>query len=180
MDNSAALSQGSAKMRAIIDNHIANEILAKAARKLIDDATQGRIHLGHNMTGNTVNAYAAGVYARGTLTYIVTSSGTIPAPLRKKLGKGEKFYAGRQRWDGEIQKRTFKANIATNGSTEAERSIAFIRSYKDAPKDGYALVVCNGVEYAEFQDLVRNIDVLTQNFNNALPIIQSSFTPLPD
>lgn len=179
MDNTAALNQGAARMRAIVDAHIANEILAPAAQRLITDATQIRTHAGHNMTGNTINSYAAGVYVRGALTHIVTSSGTIPGPLQRKLGLGQKFHRGRQRWDGEIQKRTFTAKVATNGTTEAERCLAFIRAYK-APKDGYSIVVCNGVEYAEYQESVRNIDVLTQNHNNAYLIIQSSFKPLPN
>lgn len=179
MDNTAALRQGRAIMRTIVNDHIANVILSEVAQKLIDDATQGRITLGHNMTGNTVNAYAAGVYAGGQLTRLITSSGSIPAPLQKKLGLGQKFHRGRQRWDGEIQERTFKASVATNGSTEAERSIAFIQSY-NAPKDGYALVVCNGVEYAAYQGLVRDIDVLTSNFNRLAGILQSSLKPLPN
>lgn len=177
MDNTAALNQGAARMRTIVDAHIANEILVPAAQKLITDATQIRIHAGHNMTGNTINSYAAGVYVRGALTHIVTSSGTIPSPLQRKLGLGQKFHRGRQRWDGEIQKGTFTAKVATNGTTEAERCLAFIRSYK-APANGYAVVVCNGVEYAEYQEFMCNVDVLTQNFNNALSIIQSSFKPL--
>lgn len=178
MDNTAALRKGAADAKEIIAFHI-YIILVSAAKKLLEDATNGRIFLGHNMTGNTVNSYAVGVYSKGELVFTMTSSQGISKPLQRKLGLGQKFHRGRQRWDGEIQKRTFKASVATNGSTEAERSIAFIQSY-NAPKDGYALVVCNGVEYAEYQESVRNIDVLTSNFNRLTGILQSSLKPLPN
>lgn len=179
MDNSAALRAGSQRAKDIIANHVLNTILIPAAKDLVQDAVRGRIFVGHNMTGNTINSYAAGVYVQGQLAFIETSTGSISKPLRKKLGKGQRFYAGSQRWDGETQGVTFTAKVGTNGSTEAERSIAFLQSHKPSPK-GWALVICNGVEYASFQENEMNIDTLTRNYNDSKMIVEFKFTPIPD
>lgn len=178
MSNAAALQKGTAKARATIDNHI-YLLMTSAAKKLLENATNGRIFLGHNMTGNTVNSYAVGVYQRGSLVFAMYSSQGIAKPLRRKLGRGQRFYAGSQRWDGEMQEHTFTAQVSTNGTTEAERSIAFLQSYKPSPK-GWALVVCNGVEYATFQENQMNIDVLTASFDYAKMFAPSMFKPMPD
>lgn len=179
MSNAAALRRGTRMAKNMIARHVLNVILVPAAKELINDATQGRIHLGHNLTGNTVNSYAAGVYVDGKLVWIETSSGSIPHPLRRKLGRGERFYAGSQRWDGEIQAHTFTAQAGSNGTMEAERSIAFLQSFRPSPK-GWALVVCNGVEYATFQENQMGIDVLTANFDYAKMFAPSMFKPMPD
>lgn len=179
MSNEAALRRGTQMAKDMIARHVLNVMLVPAAKALIKDATQGRISIRHNMTGNTVNSYAAGVYVDGKLVWIETSSGSIPHPLRRKLGRGERFFAGSQRWDGEIQEHTFTAKVSTNGTMEAERSIAFLQSYKPSPK-GWTLVVCNGVEYATFQENELNIDTLTANFDYAKMFHASFFKPMPD
>lgn len=179
MSNEAALRRGTQMAKDVIARHVLNVMLVPAAKALIRDATQGRISIRHNMTGNTVNSYAAGVYVDGKLVWIETSSGSIPHPLRRKLGRGERFFAGSQRWDGEIQEHTFTAKVSTNGTMEAERSIAFLQSYKPSPK-GWTLVVCNGVEYATFQENELNIDTLTANFDYAKMFHASFFKPMPD
>lgn len=179
MSNEAALQRGTQMAKDMIARHVLNVILVPTAKELIKDATQGRISIGHNMTGNTVNSYAVGVYANGQLVHIETSSGSIPRPLRRKLGRGERFYAGSQRWDGEIQEHTFTAQVSTNGTMEAERSIAFLQSFRPSPK-GWALVVCNGAEYATYQENEMNIDVLTSNFDYAKMFMPSMFKPMPD
>ena len=178
MDNSAALQKGTAKAKKIMYDHI-YLLMTSAAKKLLEDATNGRVFLGHNMTGNTVNSYAVGVYFKGNLVFMMTSSQGIAKPLRRKLGKGQKFYAGSQRWDGETQEHTFAAEVSTNGTTEAERSIAFIQSYKASDK-GWELVVCNGAEYGTFQENQMQIDVLTASFDNAKMFLPAMFKPLPD
>lgn len=177
MNNADVLRNGTEKAKKIIREHIIDRILIPAAKELIQEATQGRISLGSNMTGNTVNSYAAGVYFNGILAHIETSTGSIPRPLRRKLGNGQKFYAGSQRWDGEIQEHTFTAKAGSNGAMEAERSIAFLQSYKPEAR-GYALTVCNGVEYATWQENEMNIDVLTGNFDYAQMFLPSIFKPM--
>lgn len=177
MNNAAALQAGTAKAKKLIEEHIVNQILIPMAKGLIRVATEGRVSLGHNMTGNTVNSYAAGVYIKGSLVLIETSAGSIPNPLRRKLGRGQRFFAGSQRWDGEVQEHTFTAKVGSNGTMEAERSIAFLQSYQAKPQ-GWELVVCNGVEYATFQENEMNIDTLTANFDYAKMFIPSMFKPM--
>lgn len=179
MSNTAALRLGTQRAKDLIARHILNQILVPMAKELIQNATQERIYLGHNMTGNTINSYAAGVYVRGALVHIETSAGSIPNPLRRKLSRGQSFFAGSQRWDGEVQEATFKAEVSTNGTMEAERSIAFLQSHKPSA-NGFALVVCNGVEYATYQENEMNIDVLTANFDYAKMFAPSMFKPLPE
>lgn len=179
MSNEAALRRGSQMAKDMIARHVLNVILVPAAKELIKDASQGRISIEHNMTGNTVNSYAVGAYVKGQLVHIETSSGSIPRPLRRKLSRGERFYAGSQRWDGAVQAGTFTAKVSTNGTMEAERSIAFLQSYKPSPI-GWALVVCNGVEYAIYQENEMQIDVLTANFDYAKMFAPAMFKPMPD
>lgn len=179
MSNAAALQRGSQMAKDIIARHMLNVTLVPAAKEFIQAATQGRIFAGHNMTGNTVNSYAVGVYVKGQLVHMETSAGSIPRPLRSKLGKGQRFYAGSQRWDEEVQEHTFTAQVGSNGATEAERSIAFLQSYKPSP-NGWVLVVCNGVEYATYQENEMQIDVLTSSFDYAKMFMPSMFKPLPD
>ena len=148
------------------------------AKKLLAQATKYRASIiGHNMTGNTINAYVVAVYVRGILCHIETPSGSMRLPLRKKLHGGEKFYAGVRRWDGDIQSKTFKAPIDTSGQTEPDESIRFIESFKPE-SNGFALVVCNGVEYATYQENEMNIDVLTANFAYAKMFAPSMFKPM--
>lgn len=178
MDNTAALRLGTQRAKDLIARHILNDILVPMAKGLIQAATEGRVALGHNMTGNTVNSYAAGIYVKGSLVHIETHAGSIPNPLRRKLGRGQRFFAGSQRWDGDIQEHPFTAEVATNGTMEAERSIAFLQSYQANPQ-GWTIVVCNGVEYATYQENEMGIDVLTANFDYARMFAPSMFKPLP-
>lgn len=179
MSNATALAMGTRIAKEKIARHVLNQIFVPAAKELINAATQGRVFAGHNMTGNTINSYAAGVYVSGQLVHIETSAGSIPHPLRRKLGIGQRFYAGSQRWDGEVQEHTFTAQTGSNGAMEAERSIAFLQSHKPTP-DGWALVVCNGAEYATYQENEMNVDVLTSNFDYAKMFAPSMFKPMPD
>lgn len=179
MSNEAALRQGTRRAKELIARHVLNNILMPMAKELVRDATQGRIFTGHNMTGNTINSYAAGVYVSGQLVHIETSSGSIPGPLRRKLGYRQRFTPGQIRWDGEIQAYPFKAKTDSNGTMEPERSIAFLQSYK-ASKDGWEVVVCNGVEYALWQENEMKINVLTANFDFAKMFAPTFIKPMPD
>ena len=185
MSNAAALKAGTAKATKLIEDHIINQILIPTTKDLIQDATERRVSLGHNMTGNTINSYAAGVYVRGQLVHIESKDGRIPKPLRKKLTHGNRYkrtttyFPGTQRWDGDIQEKRFLAPVETNSTMEAERSYEFLQSYQANPQ-GYTLVVCNGVEYATYQENEMNIDVLTANFDYAKMFAPSIFKPLPE
>ena len=185
MNNAAALKAGTAKAKKLIEAHILNQILIPMAKDLIEYAFRHRVEIMHNMTGNTINSYAAGVYVRGQLVHIESKDGYIPKPLRKKLTHGNRYkrtttyFPGEQRWDGDIQEKRFLAPVQTNSTMEAERCYEFLQSYQANPQ-GYTLVVCNGVEYATYQENEMNIDVLTANFDYAKMFAPSMFKPLPE
>lgn len=175
MSNSSVLSNGRKKVASLVTNHILNTIMIPFADRMRREAENMRIGIGHNMTGNTVNSYGAAVYHNGKMVW--DSYSTTKRPLRRKLSGGERFYARNIRWDGDIQEHTFTAEVATNGSTEAERSIAFLRSYQATTK-GFEAVICNGVEYASFQEHAMKIDVLTSSFDYARMFYTQYFKPI--
>ena len=179
MDNSATLRQGSQIARDLIARHLLNTILVPMANDALAYAVNKRIGDGHNMTGNTVNSYVVGVFVKGRLAYMRGSWESIPRPLRRKLNAGQLFHAGQQRWDEETQKHTFTAEISTNGTTEPERAIAFIRSYQANPK-GWTIVVANGVEYVTYEENVYDADTLTGAYEDFKFTHQLHFNPLPD
>lgn len=178
MDNSAALRIGSARAKKIIQGHM-TVILRNALDELVDTAMHIRRELtGHNMTGNTVNSYAGGLFIDGALKAMSLGQ-PGKSPLRNKLRGGEKFSKGKRRWDGKTQEHTFTAPIDTDGRTEAAASIDFIKSYKPKSK-GLEIVVCDGVEYGTYQENEMGIDVLTGSFSGVASILANSFFPLPD
>lgn len=137
------------------------------------------------MTGNTINSYCGGAYYNGRLLWIESSQGFIRLPLREKLTVGKKpkrttaFFKGETRWDGGTQSYTYMARVQTNSTMENDRGVKFLKSYQAPPK-GWALVVCNGVEYATYQENEIGIDVLTANFDFAKMFASAMFTPIPD
>lgn len=159
MDNRDILTQGTKTAKKLIEEDIINRILIPTANEILDYVVQKRIHAGHNMTGNTINAYVVGVFAKGNLVYMRGSWESVPAPLKHKVYK---YWAGDQRWDGETQEHDFptKGVAQHNGTKEPDRAISFIKSY-NSPSDRYVLVVANGIEYATFEENVYGADTLT-------------------
>ena len=174
-DNSATLAKGTAKAKNLIFNHILDQCMIPALKACLQDALSKR--WGHNnMTGNTVNSYAGAVYFDGVIRYVESAS-PGRAPIRVKLRKNEIFKKGRRRWDGSRQRRSFLAEIDTSGTAEPDKSEEFVYSYA-APSKGWAMVICNGVEYAEYQETIMGIDTLTDSFAAAKGIIPSHFKPM--
>ena len=178
MSNEAALKLGARRAKEAISRHILNAVLAPMADAALDFVVRKRIVDGHNMTGNTINAYVVGVFVRGKLAYRRGSWEDIPAPLTHKVYS---YQPGRMRWDGEVQYSRFptKGVAQHNGATEPDRAIAFINSYQANP-NGWSLVVANGVEYASYEEAVYEADTLTGSyddfkFNHAL-----HFKPMVD
>lgn len=178
MSNSAVLSAGYQKARKLIDNHILNEIMIPIANDILVMAMSHREAIGHNMTGNTINAYIVAVFKDGAKVWDSMSSGTIDSPLRSKLSSGDKFYAGSQRWDGNTQERTFTAKVDTDQHTEiSSQTIDFVNSHKATSK-GWEILACNGVEYASFQETSMGIDVLSESFANVQMWHKTFFKPI--
>lgn len=178
MNNAAALKAGTAKAKKLIEEHIVNQILVPTADDLLAYVVDKRIHDGHNMTGNTINAYVVGVFVRGKLAYMKGSWESIPGPLIHKVYR---YRAGNMRWDGDEQFSNFPTKGAAphNGATEPDRAIAFIKSYQANPK-GYVLVVANGIEYATFEENVYDADTLTGSYDYFQMYHSMHFNPLPE
>ena len=178
MSNKAALQAGTARAKKIIQGHISmnlqyalDEIVTMAVRMRRDETK-------HNMTGNTVNSYAGGLFIDGVLK-AVSMGQPGQGPLEEKLRKGGRFKAEQLRWDGDLQQKTFKAEVDTDGRIEPASSIGFINSY-NAKEKGFEVVICDGVEYATYQENVRNIDVLTGSFSTAASMLLNNLKPLPE
>lgn len=178
MGNDLTLQFGAKQAQEAINRHILNKIMVPLAKDLLQRAIESRIQV-NNMTGNTINSYAVGIYVKGQLVWIETSAGSIPRPLRHKLNAGQKYYAGQIRWDGEEQEHTFTAKVSTNGTTEAERSIALLKEYQ-ASSNSWTLVVCNGVEYATYEEQILNDDTLTGSFLESQADFASHLTVMTD
>ena len=176
MDNVSIIKGSRAKLRQMISGHLVTAILIPMAKELKEDAEQKRISEGHNMTGNTVNEYACAVFVDGSRVW--DSFSNMIRPLRTKLHIRQRFRAGSQRWDGEIQGKTFKAPVETSGQRAPDKVYSFLGGYKAIAK-GWEVVVCNAVEYASYQETEMGIDVLTSNFNYAQIAHHSFFKPLP-
>lgn len=177
MSNAAALQKGTAKAKKLIEDHIVNQILIPMANDMLDYVVKKRIADGHNMTGNTINSYVVGVFVKGKLAYMRGSWESIPNPLTHKVYR---YQPGRQRWDGEIQHSMFptKGTAPHNGSTEPERAIAFIQSYRANP-NGWTVVIANGVEYATYEENVYNADTMTGSVDCFKAYHSQFFKPIP-
>lgn len=177
MNNAAALRAGTARAKKIIRGH--NTVnLQYALDEIVDMATRmRRDETKHNMTGNTVNSYAGGLFIDGILK-AVSIGQPGQSPLQGKLRKGERFRKERLRWDGDLQQSTFKAKVDTDSRMEPASSIDFINSFKPKGK-GLEVLICDGVEYATYQENIRNIDVLTGSFSVAAEILAKNLKPLP-
>lgn len=177
MSNADVLKAGTAKAKKMIEEHIVNQILIPTANDMLAYVVEKRSLDGHNMTGNTINSYVVGVFAGKNLVYMKGSWEDVPQPLTHKVYF---YHAGRQRWDGEVQKGNFptKGAVNTNGKTEPDRTIAFIQSYQANPK-GFTLVVANGIEYATFEENVYGADTLTESLEYFNMYHSMHFKPIP-
>lgn len=178
MSNTAALQRGAVKARQIIRNHL-TEQLKVIMRMLIMQAVGERREDDVNNTGNTINAYVATLFVDGKLQFTIDSSGMIHSPRRSKLNPGEAVESGTIRWSGTEQRYTKQYPISTSGGTEPSDAIRFAESYQPKIKNGWEILVCNGVEYATYQENQMKIDVLTNNYDYAKRM-ELDFQPMPD
>lgn len=179
MNNTAALNQGLQNAKKLIENHILNEIMIPIANDILMLAmTHREQNIKHNMTGNTINAYVVAVFRNGKMVWDSNSSSQLPPPLRGKLSTKEKYLAGNPRWDGDKQENTFEALIKTDKDTEiTSATMSFVNTYR-AISNGWEILVCNGVEYASFQEAAMGIDVLSNSFIDMQTWHKTYFKPM--
>lgn len=178
MGNESALRAGTAKAKRLIEEHVLNQILIPMAEDALAYIVDKRISDGHNMTGNTINAYVAGLYIKGKLVYMKGSWESVPRPLTHKVYR---YSAGNQRWDGETQEHNFptRGTANHNGATEPDRAIAFVNSFQANP-NGWTLVIANGIEYATYEENVYNADTLTGSVDYFKMYHPQFFKPMTD
>lgn len=178
MSNSSVLAQSHAQLKAIMRAHLGTE-LQRFLKALVDEVTLRRRSEDHHQTGNTINAYMGVLYYNGKAIAVASSSDKVRAPLRPKYSKGVYLPVGLKRWSGRKRFLPYKTKIETDQSTEPQGALDFAKDFTPETPNGYTIMICNGVEYAQFQERQLNIDVLTQNYLYAKSK-SLTFTPLPD
>lgn len=168
ISNDKVLEQGYAAAMKMVDEHIYNQIALLAERLM--EVVEGQKEY-KNLTGNTVTSYMVGVYHDRILTEIVQIQGKKP-PIRIKMRKGE-IFTGKD-YDGDFRKRWGPTEVDTDGGYGEQFAMRFLSSYRPKRK-GYSLVVCTGTEYSEFLENVRNLNVLSNNFDLARGTFLKSF-----
>jgi hypothetical protein len=173
-DNAALFDKGMAKAAKLISQHL-NKILSEAADDLVAEAFSHRVQVGHNMTGNTVTSYAAGVYDNGRLVKV--HLGGSKDPVQRKISPYDVFPAGRIRWDGDVQNGDFAAIVSTDRNYGYNSVREWLQGVVPT-KNGFQICVMSGVEYASFQEKKLGIDVLTAIYLDAEAIFQSHIRPI--
>lgn len=152
-DNSAALKAGMTKAKAFITsdltgrlNRLMGDMVSDMYAKMKEDVP--------GMTGNTQTSPAGAVYVNGVLESIDLGDGRKP-PLQGKLRAGQVFSAGRVRYDGDIQKKTFKADVDTTGNMSQSDNYAFLESQQSGTNE-LKMTVVGGTEYLGQQQVADN------------------------
>lgn len=106
---------------------------------------------GKKMTGNAYNGLVVGCFFKGSLLHAYYSNDKIGrSPLRIMLDKGEKFFAGTIRYDNEVQRKTFEADVVTEHEYSIDTAHRFITSYKPKSKDRVVFVIVSSVNYSKY------------------------------
>ena len=172
-DNKKVIDSGFKKGLAMIENMIMVS-LHYSMVELVHTALFNREFLG--FTGNTQTSYTCGAYLNGKLVDVVSSSESLPKPVRKKIPYGKDVFLENP-YEGSQRMRHGYVN--TDRNYGADTALKFINSYK-APSKGIALVMTTGTEYSEFLEQQAGLDVLTKTFKDAPAIIARNWRKIPD
>ncbi|MCM1295397.1 MAG: hypothetical protein NC311_07620 [Muribaculaceae bacterium] len=148
-DNLSALRQGFAKAKAAIKADLMPRLNRLTADMVSDMEQKMRILPG--MTGNTRTSPAGATYADGMFDTLYVGG----QPIQPKLRKGEKFFAGQTRYDGDIQEHTFTAHTDTKGNVVQQDNYDFLESQQNAPNEFKATIV-GGTEYLGHEQVTDN------------------------
>ena len=148
------IRKGFDKADALIKTALLN-MMSEFAYECIKDTQNQKEFTG--FTGQTQTSYMAGVFYNGKLVSTVDNTYT-KKPVFRKIRRGERKYL-RHPYEGDS--RTTIGRVNVNDMSGKETSVAFLRSYKDVPKKGWAVVVTTGTEYSEYIESVRRLNVLT-------------------
>lgn len=172
-DNEKILNEGFSKGLAMIERTIMVS-LHYSMVELVHTALFNKEYMG--FTGNTQTSYTCGAYLNGVLVDVVSSSESLPQPVRRKIPFGKTVYLERPYEGGGRARHGY---VHTDRNFGADTALKFINSYR-APKKGFALVMTTGTEYSEFLEQEARLDVLTKTFKDAPGIIARNWRKIPD
>lgn len=118
----------------------------------------------HDVTGNLYKSIAVGVYYNGTLQTVHTSPG--PDPKMPSLSRGQK-YPYKEYYDGTPVTRPYRGEYGKGGQwgPEAGENMLWEQEFGGAPKGRrsmtWQLRLVAGVDYANFVQTVKGLDVMT-------------------
>ena len=174
-NNKAALDKGFKKAKELIFGHLYDQCI-RLCDALVGDALNGREF--QSFTGNTITSFACGIYVDGSLSYVVASGDTMPAPVHAKIQKGDTVYL-QNPYEGVPRSTTGKVDIVYNQSG-METSVRILQGFKPTVK-GISVIMTTGTEYSTYLESVYHLNVLTETSqeSNIKRLLYSSFKPLP-
>ena len=107
-----------------------------------------------DMTGNYINSFGIAIYRNGMFIACATTNDIEgDEPIQMTLASGEKFVKGRQRYDGNVQEKTFKAPEGSIHHILAHHEvISWLKRYRpkvSKNKESLAYRIVTVVDYAK-------------------------------
>lgn len=161
------------RARNIISGHV-YDMLVKVCDCLLEDAEMSKEFRG--FTGNTQTSYSCGLYVDGKLSYYVSQDMWTKKPVRKKIPKGVTVYL-KHPYEGDSRSVTGRVDV--DGLYGKDSAFQFLKSFKDAPNNGFAIVMTTGTEYSVYIETVHHLNVLTDTRQNASHILLNNMKPIP-
>lgn len=173
MDNNNLFDAGMKKAGEIVSGFI-YDYLVRVCEALVNDAIEYKRGWS-NFTGNTITSYACGLYIDGKFSYYYCSGDNMPQPIRAKLTEDEFVYLSTD-YDG--RSKGLRGTVKTDGDYGKNFSLKFLKEYKPACNNGFAIVMCTGTEYSTYLENRDYGNVLTDTFQMAKDILFSNLKPM--
>lgn len=173
VDNTAVLKNSKKLMKQIVSGHL-YDMLAKTCDNLLEDAVTSKEYQG--FTGNTQTSYSCGLYVNGVFSYYVNQKMWSEKPVRKKVPKGVFVYL-KKPYEGRA--RGVLGRVDVDSLYGKDFAFRFLRSYKDVPRKGFAIVMTTGTEYSLYIEKAYRLNVLTNTFQHAKSILLNNLKPIP-
>ena len=161
------------RARNVISGYV-YDLLVKVCDGLLEDAGRSKEFIG--FTGNTQTSYSCGLYVDGRLSYYVSQDMWTKSPVRKKIPKGVTVYL-KHPYEG--MPRSVKGRVDVDNLYGKDSAFQFLKSFKDAPKKGFAIVMTTGTEYSVYIETAHKLNVLTETWQNAHTILLNNMKPIP-
>lgn len=165
-NNKTALDEGFKTAKNIIRWHI-YDILLATSHSYLESMERERGYDG--FTGNTQTSYTCGLYVDGRLTDAVVAGSAIKAPVRLKVEKGKTVFLSKP-YEGRPRRVTGKVEVDRLYGKDS--AFGFLKTYKDVPRKGIAIVATTGTEYSEYLENARKLNVLTETWQKAKGILE--------